>query len=52
MNDAAYYFSWSTRLGKLVQEHAKVGDVVTPAASGPVNSVENVNLITISGWHD
>ena len=52
MNDAAYYFSWSGRLGKLVQEHAKVGDVVTPAAPGPVNSVENLNLIAISGWHD
>jgi hypothetical protein len=52
MNDAAYYFSWSGRLGKLVQEHATVGDVVTPSAPGPVNSVENPDLIAISGWHD
>lgn len=51
-NDAAYYFSWSGRLGKLVQEHATLGDIVTPAPPAPINPVENLNLIAISGWHD
>ncbi len=52
INDAAYYYSWSARLGKLVQEHALKGDIVTPAAPGPVNPMENINLIAVTGWHD
>jgi hypothetical protein len=52
INDAAYYFSWSTALGNLVQQHATKGDIVTPVASVPVNSVENINLLAVSGWHD
>ena len=52
INDAAYYFSWSTLLGKLVQEHATKGDVIPIPASNEINSVEKVTLIAVSGWHD
>ncbi|MGZ4974590.1 MAG: glycosyltransferase family 39 protein, partial [Limisphaerales bacterium] len=40
-NDAAYYFSWSEALGKLVQEHATKGDVVSLPTPAIINSVEN-----------
>ncbi|MDB6057541.1 MAG: hypothetical protein JWO95_1385 [Verrucomicrobiales bacterium] len=52
INDAAYYFSWSEQLGKLIQEHATKGDVVTVPTTADINSVENISLITVSGWHD
>lgn len=52
MNDAAYYFSWSEQLGKLVQAHAIKGDEVTLPAPSAINPVENISLIAISGWHD
>jgi len=51
-NDAAYYFSWSEALGKLIQEHATKGDVVAVPAPTEINSVENITLIAVSGWHD
>jgi hypothetical protein len=52
INDAAYYFSWSEQLGKLVQEHAIKGDVITVPTPGPIDPLENINLIAISGWRD
>jgi hypothetical protein len=51
-NDAAYYFSWSTQLGKMVKDHAITGEVVEVKTPYEISKIENFTLIAIRGWHD
>lgn len=49
-NCDAYADSWSQQLGTFIRQHAATGGYVPLVTPGPVNELEEANLIVAQGW--